>query len=79
MAITITVIHGLSFNLLIEEVNDRDPSGRLVCYLASIYKQDKGTSARRLVRRSRLPGAAAEMTREIQRDGIRAFRRLAHI
>lgn len=79
MGITITVIQGLTFNLVIEEVNERDPRGHVICYLASIYKQDRATCAWRLLRRSRLPGAAAEMTREIQRDGIRAFRRLARI
>ena len=78
MAITTTLIPGLTFNLLIEEVNERAPCGGLICYLASIYRVEKATSVRHLVRRSRLPGAADSMKREIQRDGIQAFRRLAH-
>ena len=79
MAITTTAFKGLTFNVLIEEFDDRDSNGHLNGYLASIYKQEKGTSTRHLVRRSRLPGAAAAMKREIERDGIQAFRRLAHI
>jgi hypothetical protein len=77
MAITTTTFKGLTFNVLIEEFDDRDSGGHLNGYLASIYKQEKGASTRHLVRRSRLPGAAAAMKREIERDGIQAFRRLA--
>lgn len=77
MAITTTTFRGLTFNVLVEEFHDRDTSGRLHGYLASIYREDQNTSARYLVRRSRLPGAAEIMRQEIQRDGIRAFRRLA--
>ncbi|MGO7727948.1 hypothetical protein [Rhizobium leguminosarum] len=79
MAITSTTFQGLTFNLLIEEFADRDPAGRINGYVASIYKVEKRTSARLLIRRSRLPGAAAAMRYEIERDGIQAFRRLAHI
>lgn len=79
MAITTTTIRGLTFNLLIEEFLDRDAGGQLNGYLASVYKVEKETSARHLIRRSRLPGAAEAMKREIQRDGIQAFRRFAHI
>lgn len=75
MKISTTIIPGLAFDLLIEEVNHRDAGGRLLCYLASIYRQNKGTSVRHLVRRSRVPGAADVMRREIERDGIQSFRR----
>lgn len=77
MGITTTTFRGLAFNVLVEEFHDRDTSGRLNGYLASIYIQDRDTSARHLIRKSRLPGAAEIMRQEIQRDGIRAFRRLA--
>jgi len=76
MQIGTTTIPGLTFSVQIEEVNHRDQFGGLICYLASLYKIDPKTSARRLVRRSRIPGTAAEMKREFDRDGIRAFRRL---
>jgi hypothetical protein len=72
-----TTIKGLTFNVLIEEINDRDAVGGLICYLASVYLIDRRTSARRLIRRSRIPGIADTLCRELQRDGIQAFRRLA--
>ncbi len=77
MAITTTTFRGLTFNIVVEEFHDRDTSGRLNGYLASFYKEDRITSARHLIRKSRLPGAADIMKREVQRDGIRVFRRLA--
>ncbi|MGX5722826.1 hypothetical protein [Shinella zoogloeoides] len=77
MAIKTTTIKGLAFDLLIEEVNERTKAGGLICYLASIYRVEKGTGAKQLIRRSRLVGAADEMRREYERDGIRALRRAA--
>ncbi|MBY5826312.1 MULTISPECIES: hypothetical protein [Rhizobium] len=77
MTISTTTFEGLTFNVLVEEFHDQDASGRLNGYLASVYKQDKHTSVRHLIRKSRLPGAADDMKREIQRDGIQAFRRLS--
>jgi hypothetical protein len=76
MKINTTTIPGLTFSVQVEEVNHRDQFGGLICYLASLYRLDPKTQARHLVRRSRIPGAAAEMRNEFQRDGIRAFRRL---
>ncbi|MGO6833404.1 hypothetical protein ACCS37_32260 [Rhizobium ruizarguesonis] len=76
MHIKRTTISGLTFNLIVEEVNHQDTSGGLICYLASLYKIDPKTSAQHLIRRSRIPGAADAMRREYQRDGIRGFRRL---
>ncbi|TCQ07670.1 hypothetical protein C8J34_104131 [Rhizobium sp. PP-F2F-G36] len=79
MTTKLTTIPGLTFDLIIEEVNVRSLNGGLICYFATIYKKDRDSSIRRLIRRSRLPGAAADMTREIQQDGIRAFRRFQHV
>lgn len=76
MQVKITTIPGLTFSVQIEEVNDRDAFGGLICYLASLYRLDPRTSARHLIRRSRIPGSAAEMRNEFHRDGIQAFRRL---
>lgn len=73
---TTTTIPGLTFDLLVEEINHRDNSGGLLCYMARVYKRDKATGAMQLLRRSRLPGSAAELKKEYQRDGIQAFRRL---
>ncbi len=77
MEIKRTTIPGLTFNVEIEEVNHRDPFGGLICYLATLYRLDQKNMVRRVLRRSRIPGAADEMRREFQRDGIQAFRRLA--
>lgn len=76
MQVNTTTIPGLTFSVQVEEVNHRDQFGGLICYLASLYRLDPKTSARHLVRRSRIPGTADEMKREFHRDGIRAFRRL---
>ncbi|MBZ9788534.1 hypothetical protein K9B32_00045 [Rhizobium sp. 3T7] len=73
---TITKIQGLTVNIIIEEVHHQHATGGLICYFASIYIQRHGCAEKRLVRRSRLPGAAAELKKEIQRDGIRAFDRM---
>ncbi|NTE66175.1 hypothetical protein G6M85_11200 [Agrobacterium tumefaciens] len=77
MTVKTTLIPGLTFNLMIEEVNERAPCGALLCYIASIYAIEKTTSVRRLIGRSRLPGAADQMKRDVQRDGIQAFRRFS--
>lgn len=73
---TITKIRGLTVNIEVVEVEHRDQLGGLIWYHAAIYIQHRGSTERQLVRRSRLPGAAAELRREIQRDGIRAFHRI---
>lgn len=76
MEVRTTTIPGLTFSVQVEEVNHRDSFGGLICYMATLYRIDMKTSARHLIRRSRIPGAAAEMKREFERDGIQAFRRL---
>lgn len=75
MQVKTTTIPGLTYSVQVEEVNHRDPMGGLICYLASLYRIDPKTSARTLLRRSRIPGAAVDMKREFARDGIQAFRR----
>jgi len=76
MQVKTTTIPGLTFAVQVEEINHRDSFGGLICYVAYLYRLDPKTSARHLVRRSRIPGAADDMKREFQRDGIQAFRRL---
>lgn len=76
MTITTTRFQGLTFSIVVEEFHDKGADGCLIGYLASIYTQDKATAVRHLVRRSRLPGAASDMKRQIEREGIQAFRRL---
>ncbi|SSC64529.1 hypothetical protein [Ciceribacter selenitireducens] len=72
----ITKIKGLTVNVEIVEVSQADKNGGILCYVAAIYIQAHGSAEKRLVRKSRLPGAAAELKREIQRDGLRAFYKL---
>jgi hypothetical protein len=76
MQVFTTTIPGLTFSVQVEEINHRDQFGGLICYLASLYRLDPKTSSRHLVRRSRIPGAAADMRREFRQGGIQAFRRL---
>lgn len=79
MAKRTTIIKGLSFNIMIEEIHQKDPSGGLICYVASIYLQEHGKDEKRLVRRSRIVGAADDLKREIKRDGIRVFDRFKNL
>jgi len=76
MTVKITIIKGLAVDILIEEFDDRDASGQLNAYIATIFTLDKKASSRTLIRRSRLPGAASEIEREIRAGGLQAFRRL---
>lgn len=73
MAVLMVILRGATFDLQVEEVNERDIEGRVLLYVASIYKQHRGSAKRCLLRRSRLPGAAAEMAREIRLRGVSAF------
>lgn len=73
---TITKIRGLTVNIEVVEIDHRDQNGGILCYVAAIYIQAHGSAEKRLVRKSRLPGAAAELKREIQRDGIQTFDRI---
>lgn len=73
---TITRIRGLTVNIEVVEVCQTDANGGFLWYYAAIWIQKHGSAEKRLVRRSRLPGAAAELKKEIQRDGIRAFDRI---
>ncbi len=72
---TITRIKGPTVNIEVLEVHQQDANGGTIWYYAAIYIQRHGCAEKRLVRRSRLPGAAADLKKEIQRDGIRAFDR----
>lgn len=70
---TITKIRGLTVNVEVVEVCQMDREGGILCYVAAIYVQVHGNAEKTLVRKSRLPGAAAALKAEIQRDGIRTF------
>ncbi|PZU25051.1 MAG: hypothetical protein DI589_02350 [Shinella sp.] len=73
---TITRIRGLTVNIEVLEVHQQDADGGTLWYYAAIYIQPHGSADKRLVRKSRLPGTAAELRKEIQKDGLQAFRKL---
>lgn len=73
---TITKIRGLTVNVEVLEVHDQDANGGTIWYYAAFYVQVHGRAGKRLMRRSRLPGAAAELKKEIAKNGLQAFRRL---
>lgn len=59
-----TVIEGPAFRLIVEEVNETDRAGSVLLYVASTYLQVRGSSKLHLVRRSRVPGSAADLVRD---------------
>ena len=73
MKTTITKIKSLTVNIEVVEVCHTDQNGGILCYVASIWIQRHGSSEKTFIRKSRLPGAAAQLRLEIQRDGIQAF------
>lgn len=73
---TITKIKGLTVNIEVIEVTQMDATGGTIWYFAAIYVQRHGSEEKTLVRKSRLPGTAAQLKQEIQRDGLRAFDRI---
>lgn len=76
---TVTRIHGLTVNVEIIEVCQKDQSGGILCYVAAIYIQAPGSACKRLVRKSRLPGAAVALKAEIEKDGLRWFDRFGAV
>lgn len=58
------VIEGLTFRFVVEEVNEQDRDGRRLLYLASVYLQVRGSSRMHLIRRSRIPGSAAQLEQD---------------
>ncbi|MDX0409910.1 hypothetical protein GOC69_03500 [Sinorhizobium medicae] len=73
---TITRIRGLTVNIEVVEVCQTDQNGGILCYVAAIYVQAHGSTERKLIRKSRLPGAAAELRKAIQKGGLQTFRNL---
>jgi hypothetical protein len=73
---TITRIKGITVNIEVVEVHQQDTQGGTLWYYAAIYVQAHGSEERKLVRKSRLPGTAAELRKAIQKDGLQAFRNI---
>lgn len=71
-----TMIKGLAIDVLVVEVAQTDARGMLF-YRAEIFVRERRTGIERLVRRTRLPGSAAELARTVQEQGVRALEGLA--
>ncbi len=69
-------IKGLTVNIKVVKMSHADNNGGILCYIAPIYVQPHGSADKMLVRKSRLPGAAAALKAEVKRGGLRAFDRL---
>lgn len=59
-----TVFERPACRLIVEEVNETDRAGGILMYVASLYLQVRGSSRMHLVRRSRVPGSAADLERD---------------
>ncbi|WP_333900594.1 hypothetical protein [Agrobacterium pusense] len=59
-----TVIEGPAFRVIVEEVNETDRAGGVLMYVASLYLQVRGSTKLHLIRRSRVPGSAADLVRD---------------
>ncbi len=67
-----TIIKGIAIDVLVIETTHRDVRGTLF-YRAEIFVREKKTGIERLVRRTRLPGSAAELARAVQQHGVRVL------
>lgn len=73
MEIKTSTFRGLTFDIVVEEAQTVDANGGRIWYTAAVFLRSKGQQQRHLVRKSRLPGVAADLAKEIKRDGIRVF------
>lgn len=73
MEIRTSTFRGLTFDIVVEEAQTVDANGAHIWYTAAVFLRAKGQQQRHLVRKSRLPGVAADLAAEIKRDGIRVF------
>jgi hypothetical protein len=72
MKTTTTTIRGLALDVLVIETKQADTVGVLF-YIAEIVLRSRTTGAKRVVRRSRIPGTGQELARAVQQRGLRAL------
>lgn len=77
MNTTTTLLKGLAFDIEVVEVHQTDSAGCILFYRASVIIRPRHKVAGRLIRRSRIPGAATELARHLHKRGIRALDELA--
>lgn len=67
-----TLVRGLAIDVIVVETMHSDSLGHLF-YVAMIYVRHRRTGAQHLVQRTRIPGTAQALARDVQRRGIRAL------
>lgn len=72
MKTTTTLIRGLAIDVLVIETVHADAVGTLF-YRAEIVVRHRKTGAQHLVQRTRIPGTAQALARDVQRNGLRAL------
>lgn len=72
MKTTTTTIRGLAMDVLVIETRHTDERGTLF-YRAEFLIRERRSGAQRLVRRTRIPGAAKELAQAVQQRGVRAL------
>lgn len=72
MKTTTTVIRGLAIDVLVIETVHADAVGTLF-YRAEILVRHRRTGAQHLVQRTRIPGSAQALARDMQKRGLRAL------
>lgn len=75
MEMKTTTVKGLAFDVIVVETVHRDARG-ILFYVAAIFIREHKTGARRLVRRTRVPGTGQEVARAVQQHGVRALDKL---
>lgn len=72
MKTTTTLIRGLAIDVLVIETVHADAVDTLF-YRAEIVVRHRKTGAQHLVQRTRIPGTAQALARDVQRNGLRAL------
>lgn len=67
-----TLVRGLAIDVIVVETMHTDAIGTLF-YVAMIYVRHGRTGAQHLVQRTRIPGTAQALARDVQRRGLRAL------
>jgi len=67
-----TLVRGLAIDVIVVETMHSDSLGHLF-YVAMIYVRHRRTGAQHLVQRTRIPGSAQALARDMQKRGLRAL------
>lgn len=67
-----TIVRGLAIDVIVVETIHTDAIGTLF-YIAMIYVRHRRTGAQHLVKRTRIPGSAQALARDVKRRGLRAL------